>query len=144
MTLYKIFGYAGALPFLALAFGLTVLPSGEARETLALIQLCYAGMIASFLAGVHWAHALPKDNPAQIFAAMQPTILSLFLITMALVTGEYGVIFILMALGFLGLYTLDRKLLDPSLLPEGYFDFRRRITTIVTAALIISAAAFWL
>lgn len=148
MDLYKIFGYAGALPFLGLSFGLLVVPEPEMQSNLAMLQLCYAGMIASFLGGVHWAHGLKKegarDHHAQIFAAMQPTVISLLLVVVALVTQNFGVIFILATLAFIGLFVLDQKLLEESWLPDDYFAFRRRITTIVSVAFMISAVAFWL
>lgn len=141
MDLYKVLGYKGALPFIALT-ALLFLVDGHSAE-IALAQLAYASMILSFLAGVHWSHGLPRNNHKQVFLAMQPTIGAMFLFVMAIVTNGYGVILLLMAAGFPLVYMMDKKLLEATWLPDGYFDFRRKITILVTICLVLSAASFF-
>lgn len=136
--LYKILGYAGALPFLACAAGLVFIHDSTFIDTLALLQLIYAAMIASFLGGVHWSHALPRRDKAQMVLAMGPTIVSFGVILLPFMTGGYGVAYGIMAVLFLALYAADRRYLQQDWLPAGYMRFRAVITAVVFAALMIS------
>lgn len=141
MNLYKLLGYKGAVPFIVMAGLLFVV---EDKAAVATIQMAYGCAILSFLAGVHWSHGLPRNNAKQVFLSMQPTILSMFALILAVVTGQYGVFMGLMAIGFPLVYVMDEKLLEHEWLPKDYFQFRKNITVVVTLALFASAIAFYI
>ena len=151
--LYKILGYAGAIPFVFCAFELLRMTQLDPAQNsaffrmqsiIALTQLAYAGLIASFLSGVHWAHALPKENNAQALLAMIPTILSLVLFIAAGVMGFIASSLLIASIGFKLIFVMDKKFLEPDWLPHDYFKFRMIITLIACTSLLLSAISFWI
>lgn len=142
--LYKILGYAGAIPFVICAAGLFLIEEHAITSLLALIQLSYAGLIASFLSGVHWAHALPRENTLQALLAMLPTIISLGLFVVAIVMGILAWPLFIASVGFKLIFVMDKKFLEPDWLPADYFKFRMVITLVACTSLFISALSFWI
>jgi len=152
-TLYKILGYAGAIPFLVCTLGLwraaMLDPSQnsafyEMQALLALTQIAYAGFIASFLAGMHWTQGLSQNNPVQIIMAMVPTIVALGLFLTSLIFGVFAWPLFMASIGFKLLFIIDKKYLDPDAFPDDYFHFRIVITLIVCTSLLLSAISFWI
>lgn len=141
--LYKILGYAGAIPFVLCAASLFYFQPQNLLSSIALIELAYAGFIASFLAGVHWAHALPRGHNLQALLAMLPTIIALGLFTIAFLTGSLVWPLLIGSIGFKLLFLMDKKFLEPDWLPADYFKFRIIITLIACTSLLLSAISFW-
>lgn len=138
LPFYQKLGYAGVLPFIICTIGLLIADQGVLRSVFILTQMAYGGMILSFLGGVHWSHALPKNNERQMILAMIPTIAGLFLFILPVVLQVYSLSLFGMALGFLMLYIMDKRYLNADQLPCGYIAFRRKITMIVFSCLAVS------
>ncbi len=141
IPLYQKLGYLGTAPFILCAAGLLATRHDLLSNMFALIALGYGGMILSFLAGVHWAHALPKKNKRQMILAMIPTIICLALFVLPVILRVYSISLFLLAFGFLAMYVMDKRYLVADWLPGGYMVFRRKITLIVFFCLLVSIAA---
>ena len=153
--LYKTLGYAGALPFILCALGLLVF-HGALGTALLSVQLIYAGLILSFLGGVHWVHAFPRSSEGQMLLAIAPSILALILNSLAflsLFSGWFSPILqtlictftlIIYLFGFIFMYATDLQSLDQEEFPDDYMDFRLKVTILVCAALGVSAMAIWM
>mgnify|MGYP006427303531 CR=1 FL=1 len=138
--LFLTFGYAGILPFAL--FTAMIVFGGDAARSVTNLQIAYAGMILSFLAGVHWGQALTAGNAKQISFSMAPTIISLCLFLINIIGYSFPAL-IGTAFMFLILFEADKRFLVQELLPPGYFRFRRNLTWIVAALLITSAIAVY-
>ena len=135
----KMLGAAGLIPFAALAF-----LAGRAEDgmlnTLALLQLGYAAIILSFFGGVHWIEGLRRNNLPQILLAMLPSIAGFGLMSYGLLNGPLYALG-LFALAFIGVLGIDKAMLDPASLPQGYLRFRCVLTFCVCACLLATAAS---
>jgi chromate transport protein ChrA len=133
------FGYAGVIPFIFFML-FTLVADFDDYKSLTIVQIAYASMIASFLAGVHWGQAIPAQNNRQMSFAMIPTIASLFLLIWAILADP-----VLPLAGMAGLfwmiYAADKKYMPLDFIPDGYFAYRRNLTIIVSSTLLISAWA---
>lgn len=138
LPFYQKLGYLGALPFLLCVLGLMVFDNTFLRSFFILTQMAYGGMILSFLGGVHWAHALPREDYNQMGLAMLPTILGLCLFILPVVLKVYTLSLFGMSIGFLALFIMDKRYLNADWLPNGYIEFRRKITMIVFTCLAVS------
>lgn len=140
-SLPSLLGYAGALPFVA--FGVFQAMIGDGHEhsfTVDFLQIAYAAMILSFLAGIHWREAVPSQNLSQLLFAMLPPIASLALIGLALWMGTaYPLIGFAALFGVV--YWADHHFIRITDFPEGYMRFRLSLTIIVMLSLLASAAA---
>lgn len=153
--LYKVLGYCGVIPFLAFTIGLYVFDDGIGKYLMAM-QLIYAGLIASFLAGIHWSHSFPEHREGQMLSAMLPSIISLIIVGVSLVVLFGGLMtmlpsklllslfFIIYAAMFIVIYIFDWQWLDKTKLPDGYIKFRAQITFQVTALILLSIGGVWL
>lgn len=132
------FGYAGALPFVLFMLLSFTIDEAKDYKVLSFIQLSYGAMILSFLGGIHWGQAIPSQNQKQLSFAMVPTV-ACFL----LMIWTFAVDPVLPLFGMAGLFWLvfsaDKKLMPLEYIPEGYFKFRKNLTILVSATLIISA-----
>lgn len=137
---YQKLGYLGAVPFLLCVLGLLIFDDEYLRNFFVLTQMAYGGMILSFLGGVHWAHALPKKDHNQMGLAMLPTIFGLCLFILPVVLKIYTLSLFCMAVGFLALFIMDKRYLNADQLPNGYIEFRRKITLIIFTCLAVSVA----
>lgn len=152
--LYKVLGYSGAIPFICAALGIFLFKT-LAYWFLAFLIL-YAGLIASFLGGVHWSHALVRKSEGQMLLAMLPALLSLLLSGwgLVLISGGLAVLIFgkVLLCAVLGIYILlyftllvmDGQWLDKNLLPDGYMRMRTGITLIVVFCLLASMAFLWI
>jgi hypothetical protein len=131
------FGYFGVVPFILFMLAGLAVETSKQAEALSFLQMSYATMILSFLGGVHWGQALPRGHTQQISFSMIPTIAGFGLMAWAVFMDPY-----LPLLGAAGLfwiiYFMDSKLMPVEFIPEGYFKYRFRLTSIVTATLLIS------
>jgi len=144
-NLYKIFGYAGAVPFLVLAGLAFYFPQsqGEVLDFVAQAQVGYAAIILSFLGGVHWPFSLqPRGKRSQgavygkqMSNAMLPSIFGFMALILALSGMADIALFCCVGLFWL-IYVIDQIFLSKSDFPEGYFTFRLNITLIVTISLL--------
>lgn len=138
LPFYQKLGYLGALPFILCTLGLLVFGDDYLRNFFMLTQMAYGGMILSFLGGIHWAHALPKDDKHQMGIAMLPTIFGLALFILPVILKVYTISLFGMAIGFLVLLVMDKRHLNADQLPSGYLMFRRKISLIVFICLALS------
>ncbi|MFP4313087.1 MAG: DUF3429 domain-containing protein [Alphaproteobacteria bacterium] len=155
MPLYKVLGYCGVIPFFVFTLGLYFFDAAIGKYFMAM-QMFYASLIASFLAGIHWAHSFPAHREGQMLCAMIPTILSLLMLGAGLVILFGGLLmmipskillsafFLIYALMFITIYIFDWQWLDQTKLPEDYILFRLQITIIVSGLLFLSFGGIWL
>lgn len=157
MPLFKVLGYVGVLPFLLMALGILTFDSdGNFGKYAIAIQVLYAGLIVSFLSGIHWAHAFPRSSEGQMLLSMVPSVLSLFLISVAdiILFGNMlsqmpskillSLIYLIFTALYWAIYILDWQHLDLEKFPEDYLKFRFKITLIVCAALFTSVVGIWI
>lgn len=128
------FGYAGTLPFIFFAFSYFFI---EDHKMITFFQMGYGAMITSFLGGVHWGQAIPSGNKIQMSFAMVPTLVSFALMGWGYFIDPVTPLFIL-AILFWSIFIADLKLMPSEFIPEGYYVFRRNLTIIVSATLIVS------
>ena len=107
-------------------------------KILSFIQLSYGAMILSFLGGVHWGQAIPRNDQKQMSFAMVPTVASFLLMIYTVFFNPILPLFGMIIL-FWAVYVADRKLMPLEYIPEGYFTYRRNLTMIVSATLFFSA-----
>lgn len=153
--LYIILGYLGALPFIAAAAALFMFDETLAGLALGFLFL-YAGLIASFLGGVHWAHAFLDSREGQMLLSMVPSLLSLvlsgwgiILLTSGMLAVIFGHVLLSLALGlyillYAGILIMDAQWLDKERLPAGYMTTRTGVTLCVIFSLIASIVFLWI
>lgn len=139
MTLYpKILGYLGALPFVVIAFALIVFHDDTVRTSFfAVLQLCYASMILSFLGGVHWPYAVAGRDNLRLTLSMIPTIICAALLYIGFSFNPFYPLLGVASL-FWFVFALDKKYYDMLVLPDGYLSYRRTLTMIVSGLLVLS------
>jgi len=134
----QVLGYAGALPFLGLALGLSIIQDDIITiKLLTVLQLTYASLILSFLGGVHWPEALKERDNIRLLLCMMPTIIGFGLmiwgVTHDPVQPLLGAILL-----FWFVFIVDKKYYDGRTYPDGYLPFRFNLTLLVTALLFFS------
>lgn len=137
-TYPKILGYLGVLPFIIFLMGAVFFKSAPMMGNLFIaFQIFYASIILSFVSGVHWPLALKNDDNIRLSYCMIPTIISLFLMGFVFI-GVFIYPLLAMVIMFTGVYMLDKKYADQSGWGKDYLTFRRNVTLIVCAILLIS------
>ena len=134
----RFFGYAGLIPFAFFAGLAHIFPG--LLMTVVITQTAYAGMILSFLSGVHWTYGLLENNKAQIAFSMFPTIASLFFFMLGL-AGYQIVALTGMAITFVILYEADKYFLSGDKFASTYWPFRRNLTYGVAVLLFVTLIA---
>lgn len=154
IQLYKVLGYLGALPFICGATGLFIFDETLGALLLGLLFL-YAGMIASFLGGVHWSHGFIGHREGQLLLAMTPTLIAmvlsgwgLVLLASGMLAVGFGHVLLSAALGlyillYLAILLMDWQWLDRSKLPPDYMRTRTGITMVVIASLAACVVFLW-
>lgn len=133
------YGYAGIIPFFIIAMAMLLGDTGGNNlKAGAILQVAYAAMILSFLGGAHWGQAIPRNHQKQITFSMLPTIASFCLFVLAVFGMEFTALIGTAAM-FYAVYVADQKMMPREFIPPGYFKFRRNLTYIVMALLLISA-----
>lgn len=134
----RYIGYLATLPFFLFLFGTFGLEdSGEARN-LTLLQSTYSAIILSFLGGIHWGQAIPRSDNRQLLFSIVPPLVAFGMIIWSMMFDPVMPLFILAALYWL-VFEADKKLMPADYIPVGYFHYRRNITLIVCATLVLSA-----
>lgn len=134
-------GYAGLLPFFALALLVWLLP-GDAKTRAALAIAAYGALIASFLGGIHWG-AVWARGEALAPALRQRLLLwgvmpSLLAWPGLLMPARVGLAWL--GLLLLACYAVDRRLF-PLIGIEAWLTLRLRLSTLAALACFIAAGA---
>ena len=138
LPLYKIYGYAGIIPFVLFLAGLMVFSNDTPRTLyLDMMLLCYSGLILSFLAGAHWPMAVKGRDNIRLSLSMAPTVICILLIYMGLTYTPLWPLLAVFVL-FWHQYLIDRKYYSLLDFADGYLAFRLRITSIVSGLVLVS------
>jgi len=130
-TLAKILTYSGTLPLVICTLASHFYPTlFHAR----FFAVCYGAVIISFLSGVHWASYLffAEKCPRNLLLTSNATALIAWL---SLLIYPSMITYLLQALCFLYLLTLDLKLKNCGILPQWFYSLRRSATIIVVLAI---------
>mgnify|MGYP001393995639 CR=1 FL=1 len=115
-----------------------------------------AGLISSFMSGIHWTHSFPRSSEGQMLLAMVPPIASLIMISAGLFILYGGMLtmlpskillslfFALYTIIFLALLLFDSMNLIIKEFPEDYLKFRSGVTILVVMALIATGVSLWI
>ncbi len=135
--IYPYLTYAGAIPFLFLAFclalNLNFLPF-DLKNALAV----YGLVIAAFMAGSHWGQHLHLDGKWNFYLAILSNINAVFL-WISFVVLPFKFFIIALIISFVASFIIDKKLQQNNLLDSQYLRTRFVVTTLVILALIIAA-----
>jgi hypothetical protein len=132
------FGYGGAVPFVLFMLLTFVAKDQSDLQIISFIQLSYGAMILSFLGGIHWGQAVPSNNKKQMSFAMVPTVACFLLMIWTFILDPILPLIAMASLFWL-VFSADKKLMPLEFIPDGYFEFRKKLTIIVSATLVISA-----
>ena len=123
--------YSGSVPFLgavlAKYFGVDIL--GVNAD---LLIYTYGAVIASFIAGIHWAVYLFRDFKSNLF--VHSNIVALVAWSVPLLHIPAGSLLLVLCFGYL-LY-IDRQLVANGIWEKWYYRMRVKITGIVSVALL--------
>ena len=124
----------GLIPFFIgslLSFNLKIIPLEEATFLLK-ASLQYGAFILCFLSGiVFFACVNEPEKTGYLWLSIMPVILSLFAFSFPFLTG------FVLALGFLYLLEIERKLFKLQLMPFWWINLRMPMTILVLICLII-------
>ncbi len=140
--LAQLLTYAGTLPLIACAV-LAWAPSlaGDADVANApTIALAYAAVIASFIAGIHWAASLFFAERCGRLPMIASNVAALFA-WCTLLLGDARLGCLLLVPCFASLLAIDHGLYAKAVLPPWFFRLRRNATLIVASALLLVAFA---
>lgn len=132
--------YAGSLPFLACALlawtgPIAALPGLDPVG----VAAAYGAVIASFIAGIHWAMHLFAGERCGDNLLIASNIVALLAWSALLIGGAWGLALLIAC--FATLFALDCRLHRRGLWPVWFFRLRRNITAIVIGALLATLAA---
>jgi hypothetical protein len=132
-----ILGYAGVIPFAALATVIAIgwpLPAELALRSF----MAYSAIILSFLGGIRWGAAAARDDRGGL-ALLLSVLPSLWAFACLLLPGAAVALWALLA-GFVALGVLDR--MRPAAgLPDWMAGLRLRLTALVAACHVLAAAS---
>lgn len=135
----RILGYAGVIPFVALA-GLawlsTTVGFGGVRPAILAAVAAYGAVILSFLGAVHWGRIIstPREDPLGSLWLLASVIPSLIGWAALLLPPSAGVPLLLA--GFVLAWDGDRRATASGLLPAWYGALRTRLSLLVGSSLI--------
>jgi len=130
-----VFGVAGLIPFVVLAIA-SYLKSGIIQSEIVFMLICYAGVILSFLGGVHWGAALglPENLIAKHLAiSVVPSLVS----WVALLMPENTAVIILLV-AFVLMLPIDFFAVNKQLFPAWYLRLRLGLTAVVCLSLLLT------
>lgn len=136
----RLLGYAGLIPFYAMAVAALLAGDGAAGRTVLLLQLAWAAMIASFLGAVHWGLAMASTplSGRRVAHSVLPGLAGWgILVSYVLFPVAWPAIVLSMAL-FVALYVHDRNAARSGLAPDWYGVMRAPLTLLVLLALLIT------
>ena len=112
-------GFSGLIPFLVPAIGLWVVGSSYQFE-LATALVAYGAVILSFLGGIRWGEAITRNSLLPGWAALILSVIPSLIGWLALLLHfmvNHTLALILLAVGFIVQYLLDRRATDKGELP---------------------------
>ncbi len=138
--LAQLLTYAGTLPLIACALlaWAPTLAGGADVANAATIALAYAAVIASFIAGIHWAASLFFAERCGQLPMITSNIAALFAWS-TLLLGDARLGCLLLVPCFASLLAIDHGLRGKGVLPPWFFALRRNATLIVVSALLLVA-----
>lgn len=132
--------YAGSLPFLACALLSWMGPIvGTPEVDPVAVAIGYGAVIASFIAGIHWAVHLFAGARGGDNLLIASNVVALIAWGALLIGGVWGLALLIAC--FAALFALDRRLHSCGIWPLWFFRLRLNITVIVTCALLVTIAA---
>lgn len=133
--------YAGTLPFIACAaLAWRDAPVFMFGPTPAEIAVAYGAVIASFVAGTHWAARVYRPEVSPLPTLVMSNVFAL-LAWLALLPPPQILNLSLLILCFLGLLAVDAMLCRRGVLPTWFWPLRRNATLIVCTMLALIAFA---
>jgi hypothetical protein len=132
-----VLGYAGLLPFWALALGAWVLPAHLSAQ-LQQLQLAYAAVILSFLGAVHWGLALEqrRSEPLPYVWGVLPSLIGWLAVALPQSAGAP-----MASVGLIVCWLADRHLMRGWSLARAYGRLRTGLTLLAWGALVIGRLA---
>lgn len=131
--------YSGSLPFLACALLAWAGPiAGVPSVDPVAVAIGYGAVIASFIAGIHWAVHLFAGARGGDNLLVASNVVALVAWGALLIGGAWGLA--LLVACFAALFALDRRLHRRGVWPTWFFRLRRNITAIVIGALLATLA----
>lgn len=140
--LAQLLTYAGTLPLIACAV-LAWAPSlagGADVANATTIALAYAAVIASFIAGIHWAASLFFAERCGRLPMIASNVAALFA-WCTLLLGDARLGCLLLVPCFASLLAIDHGLYAKAVLLPWFFRLRRNATLIVASALLLVSFA---
>jgi Protein of unknown function (DUF3429) len=141
----QLLTYAGTLPLIgcallawvpSLADGTVSAPAWSTTT----IALAYAAVIASFIAGIHWAASLFFAERCGRLPMIASNVAALFAWS-TLLLGDARLGCLLLVPCFASLLAVDHGLYSKGVLPPWFFRLRRNATLIVASALLLVSFA---
>ncbi len=133
-------GFTGIVPFIILSLSCWVAHPGW-LEGLVYAQIAYGIAILSFLGGLHWGVALtsPELSTDQIRKAL------IWGVVPSLIAWcsrfHFGFGFLVLMLGFIAAYQVDKRLYAWYDIPEWFLVLRLRLTWLVVGSLALTLLA---
>lgn len=137
-ALARWLGYAGLVPFVAIAAALWVGPA-DWRSVLHPAMLGYAAVILSFMGAVHWGLAMADEGQGaqrRLALSVVPALLGWLAL---LLPASFGYATVLV--GFAGLCLVDHLAGRRGIVPAWYAPMRVRLTAGVVASLLSGGLA---
>ena len=133
--------YAGTLPFIACAVlawrDAPVFMFGPTPKDIAVV---YGAVIASFIAGTHWAARVYRPDVSALPTLVMSNVFAL-LAWLAAMAPWRAVGLVILPACFLGLLAVDAGLRRVGVLPAWFWPLRRNATLVVCAMLALTAFA---
>lgn len=140
LSLAQVLVYSGSLPFLACALLAWAGPIAGAPDVDPVaVAIGYGAVIASFIAGIHWAVHLFAGARGGDNLLIASNIVALIAWAALLIGGAWGLALLIAC--FAALFALDHRLHRRGVWPAWFFRLRRNITAIVIGALLATLAA---
>ena len=142
-TLYSTLAFAGAIPFLACALlpfaGVIALePIGRLDRAVS----SYGLAILSFLAGIHWATFLLKQDECRsnLFISSNVVLLAVWI---PFVVGVLKITLVSQIIAFVYVLSVDHGLLRSGVISTTYFRMRSIATGLAVLSLLIVLISHW-
>ncbi|NEX61241.1 DUF3429 domain-containing protein [Noviherbaspirillum galbum] len=138
--LSHLLGYAGLIPFVALAAACWLVDPSWLGDFIK-GQLAYGVIILSFLGGLHWGATMLSGTLSieQTRRALLWGVTPSLIAWLATMTGGFGYA-VLMA-GFIAAYQVDKRTYPWYRLPDWLIDLRFRLTCVVVPSLALAVMA---
>jgi hypothetical protein len=138
----RILGLIGLLPFGVLSLSAWFLPP-EQWPSVVRSQIGYGIGLLSFLGGLHWGGALANRDLslAQTKRALVWGVTPPFISFTSLLPQDAGFAFLVLTLGFVVSYQVDRRLYQWYQLPDWFIRMRFKLTALVLLAMLLTFLA---